>query len=123
MIEKFISRKDINGVQLKEGDIVAECKVGEEIWDGEGIVISRPLGVVVIYDTKPIPNQSITEENIYNLKQIRTGSVQITDKAKIFVKTLADKNGIVSLHLSKYDGDFYNWNNVEKVGSVYDLPL
>ena len=114
MIEKFIGRKDINGVQLKEGDIVAECKVGEEIWDGEGIVISRPLGVVVIYDAKPIPDQSITEDNIYNLKQIRTGSVQITDKAKIFVKTLADKNGIVSLHLSRYDGNFYNWDNVEK---------
>lgn len=40
-MKELISRKDINGVQLKEGDIVAEGKVGEEIWEGKAIIKTR----------------------------------------------------------------------------------
>lgn len=98
----FTSVLDVNGIRLKSGDIVAEGKVGVSIWDGTAVVLRRPLGVVEIGETRD------------NLIPIRTGSVLYTDDE--------DGGRIQKLYLSRHDGWFTAWDNVEKVGSVDTLP-
>ena len=123
MSKEITNRKDIHGNYLKEGDIVAEGILGEEIWNGEGILISRPLGIVKVYknprSTAMIPPE---ETDCYNVEQIRTGKVKITDKAEEWTKNkLFSKEGISDIHISRYDGRFYNWEKIEIIGSIYDL--
>lgn len=121
-MKELISRKDINGVQLKEGDIIAEGKVGEEIWEGKAIIKTRPLGVVITYREPDLSTQySPSENNMYNVQRLRKGEVEYTDKADNFLtKGGKIKSGIINI--STYDGDFYAWDDIEKIGSIYDLP-
>lgn len=122
MNKELTNRKDIHGNYLKEGDIVAEGILGEEIWDGDGILISRPLGIVKVYNsprsTAMIPSE---ETDCYNIEQIRKGKVQMTDKAEEWAKKKLFLNGFCDIHISRYDGRFYNWDKVEIIGSIYDL--
>lgn len=123
MSKELTNRKDIHGNYLKEGDIIAEGILGEEIWDGDGILISRPLGIVRVYSnqrsTAMIPPE---ETDCYNIEQIRVGKVQMTDKAEEWAKKkLFSEEGFCNIHISRYDGKFYNWDKVEVIGSIYDL--
>lgn len=123
-MKEIINRKDINGIQLMEGDIVAECKKMQSIWDGRAIVVERPIGVVRVYKNPKFRSfdNSPEETDAYNIFQIRTGLVRITSKAQDWVRDrLAHDGKYVDLHLSTYDGRFYNWDNIEKIGSIYDL--
>lgn len=116
---KKINRKDINGIQLFEGDIIAEGKVGEKIWDEQAIVLTRPLGMVQTYNASPTSLLPPEETDCYNIIQIRKGIIQLAENATDWAK---DHIGEISdLHLSRYDGRFYNWDNIEKIGSVYDF--
>lgn len=117
-MKELISRKDINGVQLKEGDIIAEGKVGEEIWSGQAIIKSRPLGVVVVYNHPQfIKHFEPNETNLYNIKSLRGGVVEFTDKALPYFDI--SKTG--PLYISSYDGKFTAWDDIEKIGSIYDF--
>lgn len=109
---------------MKDGDIVAECAIGDIIWNGKGIVKERPLGLVKVFKTSICSSLIEPEEtDCYNVVQIREGRVKLTDEADSWMKnSLSDNDKYVSLHISRYDGSFYAWDNIERVGSVYDLP-
>ena len=121
-----IQRYDVNGVQLQEGDIVACGKVGKNIWDGTATILRRPIGIVYFPKEHPVywDDLCIVEENdCYNVKEIRPGeAVAIKGKAEDWMlKNLCDENGRCYFHLSTYDGDFYGWDSIEKIGSIYDF--
>ena len=117
-MKELIPRKYKNGIQLKEGDIIAESEIGKSIWDGQAIITSRPLGIVVVYHHPQLKEDIEPEEtDSYNIKEIRCGTVKFTDKAKEWMKERLNGN----LYLSKYDGKFYAWDNIEVIGNIYDL--
>lgn len=120
-MKKMINRKDIYGVQLYEGDIVAESTVGKKIWGGKGIVKARPLGLVVTYPSMNA-NPEITPEETdrYNIMQIRKGFVELTDES---LPWLNDGDGTCELNITRFDGGFSAWDNIEKIGSVYELDI
>ena len=114
-----IARKDIHGTPLEEGDIIAEGKLNELIWEGQAKIIQRPLGVINVYKNAVTKGLTMPEEtDFYNVTQIRHGLVELTDSAQDFLKANANKFGIMKLHLSRYDGKFYGWENIEKISSV-----
>lgn len=118
-----IARVDRNGTPLTDGDIVAECTLGEVIWNGEAKVVQRPLGIVTVYHKPLLKCATMPEEtDFYNVQEIRPGRVELDDNAREFLRKNADKHGFMGLHLSRYDGKFYAWDNIEIVGSVYDFP-
>ena len=118
-MKKYINRTDVNGVRLCEGDIIAESKKGKVIWDGKGVIKERPLGVVVTYpDMNAKPLYSPEETDKYNITQIRCGVVELTDKSSDWMN---DGDDTCKLHLSRYDGAFYAWDDIERIGSVYDI--
>lgn len=122
MSKELTNRKDIHGNYLKEGDIIAEGILGEEIWDGDGILISRPLGIVRVYNSQKSTAMIHPEEtDCYNIEQIRVGIVQMTDKVEEWAKNKLFSNGFCDIHISRYDGRFYGWDKVEIIGSIYDL--
>ena len=117
-MKEFISRKDIHGVTLQEGDIVAEGIVGEKIWDGKAILIKRPIGYVTVYHPQRHTGAICPEEtDCYNITPLLPGRVSLTDIADPWMKKRLDS----SIHLSRYDGRFYAWDNIEIIGSLYDL--
>ena len=86
--------------------------------DGQAIITSRPLGIVVVYHRPQLKEDIEPEEtDSYNIKEIRCGTVKFTDKAKEWMKERLNGN----LYLSKYDGKFYAWDNIEVIGNIYDL--
>lgn len=115
-------KKDINGVDIKEGDIVAEGIKGKEIWDGKAILVERPLGVVVVYNESRLTSKIDPEDgDFFNVIEIRHGSVRITDKAEGY---LGNHSGsYTKIYLSRYDGVFYGWDNVEVIGNVSSLDI
>lgn len=119
-----IPRKDINGISLMDGDIVAECSVGDVIWGGEGTIVKRPLGIVVVSHRPESSEHFVAEENdYYNVMQIRTGAVEINENSKAWMKnrSMIDKETgkmYIDLHISRYDGAFYAWDNIEKIYNV-----
>ena len=120
---------DKYGFQVHEGDIVIQGHPGKVIWSGDGEIVECPVGIVRIGDLKikmPVfgsdDDPEITER--YNVIQIRPGIVKLNpDTKKEFLKQY-EKDGewYSSLHLSKYDGDFYGWDDITIIGSIYDIP-
>ena len=92
---------DKNGVELHNGDIVAESEVGKIIWDGWCRIVERPLGRVKVYKDGKV--------NIFSYKP---GKVEaIIDIPNEFIKNSVENDG--RLYLSTYDGVFFKWDNIE----------
>ena len=53
--------------------------------------------------------------------QIKRGVVKLTDKAEEFLRKNSDSDGFMDIHISRHDGNFYAWDNIEIIGSVYDM--
>lgn len=122
-----IARYDVNGVQFLDGDIIAEGKRKEYIWGGQAIILSRPLAIIRI---KEVSN-SIINIIPYDIVQIRSGIVQLTDKASDMLKTsdrcfdidkmLIDFTRLSDLSKSHMLEEF--WNNVERIGNIYEMDI
>lgn len=82
-----------------------------------------PLGIVVIYKERDSSRILEPEEtDCYNIHQIRPGRVYLTDKADEWMtESLSVDGKTTSLHLSRYDGRFYAWDDIELITSVNDL--
>ena len=120
---KELARKDRNGILLKEGDIVAEGKVGDVVWDGKGVIEKRPLGVVKVYlNVNPSSSLPPEETDCYNVSHLRAGIVKLTDKADPWMESHLGKDGLSDVYMSCYDGRFYAWDDIEIIGSIYDFP-
>lgn len=117
---KYIPEYDRNGVHLKEGDIVANCKVGDLIWDGDAQVIKRPLGVITIL--QPMPDQlGVEVADCYNILPIRAGIVKILNKERLKHLQPFTDDDCCTLYMSKIEADYYNWGNIEVIGTVNDF--
>lgn len=117
---KYIPEYDRNGVHLKEGDIVANCKVGDLIWDGNAQVIKRPLGVITI--SQPMPDQlGVEVADCYNILPIRAGIVKILNKERLKHLQPFTDDDCCTLYMSKIEADYYNWGNIEVIGTVNDF--
>lgn len=114
-MKEIINRKDRKGIQLREGDIVAESTVGEIIWDGKAKIEMRPLGFVTVYHQND--ESSLEENDFYNIEPLRVGRVKLLDEKN----TEGLDNRYTDIHIRRYDGVFYAWDNIERIGSVYDL--
>ena len=122
---KTTIRKDINGKELQVGDIVAECKIGQKIWNDGAVIVKRPLGVVVSVPIKMTSIQQPEETDFYNIQPIRKGLVVLTDNADEFLQLYAKENEYdmptMELNISRYDGNFYAWDDIEIIGTVNDF--
>lgn len=118
---RHIPEYDRNGVHLKEGDIIAKRKIGDLIWNGNAKVIKRPLGIVTICD--PTPDElGVEVGDCYNIIPIRTGLAKILNKENLkHLQPFMDGNDCCTFYVGKIETDYYDWDNVEVVGSVYDL--
>jgi hypothetical protein len=122
-MKETTNRKDRNDKRLNEGDIVAEGILGETIWDGKAIVEERPLGIVRIYHHPKVSSSLPPEEtDCYNIEPLRVGKVRLTSLAdQWMINNLAEGTWYSELNISRYDGCFYAWDNIEVIGSIYDL--
>ena len=116
-----------DGTPVMEGDIVAEGHVNDIIWDGKAIITRRPLGVVVVTPRKKLTltNTILDKTEFYNVEQIRVGKAEFTNKGEEWfgkmIEDVPEEQRYQDLHLSSWDGGFYGWDNIEKVGSIYDF--
>lgn len=119
---------DKYGFQVHEGDIVIQGHPGQVIWQGDGEVMECPVGVVCTAGLKiKMPTVGDFEPEIterYTVKQLRQGIVKLNPDTKHEFLKEYEKDGewYSSLHLSKYDGDFYGWDDITIIGSIYDIP-
>lgn len=116
-MKELIPQYDINKIQLCEGDIVAEGKIGETIWDGQGIIKKRPLGVVVVYDD----HSELETSLYYNVCMLCNGIAELTESDGKHLINAADSQKLIEFSLSHHDHIFRGWDDIEKIGSVYDL--
>lgn len=115
-MKELIPHCDIHSVQLHEGDIVAEGKLGELIWDGQGIIKRRPLGVV-IYNH---PSKS-KDDPWYNVYALRNGVAELTDSTKGPLMTTCTSQKLIEFSISHHDHIFQAWDDIEIIGTIYDL--
>lgn len=127
-MKELIPKYDIHGVQLHEGDIVAEGKLGESIWDGQGIIRERPLGVVIYKRHSNLKNGSL--DNIdtlrngtswYNVYELRNGVAELTDSAKGPLMTTYTSQKMIEFTISHHDHIFQAWDDIEIIGTIYEL--
>ena len=97
-----------NNIQIFKGDIVAESIAGEVIWDGEGVIVECPLGVVVWQDFT------------YNVLPVKKGRVKLKEGCKPY---LDDGNGFAELNITRYDGQFYKWDYLDVIGNIYENSI
>lgn len=58
----------------------------------------------------------------YNVLPIRAGIVKILNKERLkHLQPFMDGNDCCTFCVGKIEADYYDWDNVEVVGSVYDL--
>ena len=97
---------DKNGRKIVVGDIIAQCLVGDIIWEGDGIITSRPFGIVIRCGKK------------LDVIQLRTGSVRL----KVGCKMAEGYGEYSPISLDSYDGEF-QWEkakNIEVIGDIND---
>lgn len=113
--------KDIHNRELKDGDIVAEGKVGDLIWEDKAKIIKRPIGIFNVFKN-PKTYRELEPEctDFYNIRLIREGLVELLDR-EAFIKMLGKDTQYMNLYLSTYDGNFYAWDNIEIIGNVNDF--
>lgn len=128
MVKELIPKYDIHGVQLHEGDIVAEGKLGELIWDGQGIIRERPLGVVIYKWHSNLKNGSLdTIDTLrngtswYNVCELRNGIAELTDVAGEHLMKSATSQKMIEFTISHHDHLFQAWDDIEIIGSIYEL--
>jgi len=97
-----------NNIKIFKGDIVAESVAGEVIWDGEGVIVECPLGVVVWQDFT------------YNVLPVKKGKVKLKEGCK---QHLDDINGFAELNISRHDGQFYKWDYLDVIGNIYENSI
>ena len=94
---------DKNGIELKDGDLVAEAEVGKVIWDGWCKIVERPLGRVKVY-----------KDGSVNILSYKPGKViALEDIPNELIKNYVETDG--RLYLSTYDGIFFKWDAIEKI--------
>ena len=92
---------DKNGIELHDGDIVAESEVGKLIWDDTCQIIKQPLGKVKIYDDGRV-----------NIILYEPGKIKaIKDISYEPMKKYIEDDG--RLYLDNYDGIFLGWNDIQ----------
>ena len=119
--KQYIGKKDINMKEISVGDICAEGKVGEIIWQGCGKVIEKPFGIVYCVkasDARRNPTKNRVDG--YNILQLGYGKVEILSS----MPSLKYKTGqiINDFGLSTWDGNFYGWDSLEIIGH-YNFQL
>lgn len=121
---QLIGMNDINGVALRVGDIVAVGRVGDKIWKDSAVIIKCPLGVI---EKKEYPRTIIAQSyldlaDLYSINPIRTGSYMPCEDNENYQKFLKYDTGH-KLYLGLYDEDFYDWEDLRKIGNVNELDL
>lgn len=114
--------KDKNGVTLCAGDIIAEGTLGEDIWEGAGKIIRRPLGIVWAENT--LTKKRFDEDRLYGVFEIATGSVLIDKdipEHHPLYPTYSKGQKIFPFHLSNEYNEYLSWDDCELIGSVLDL--
>jgi len=101
--KKMVESKDKNGVLIYEGDIIAECTIGQDIWESFGTpatVEITPKGVVV------------WSGFFWNVEPVSVGMVKFKNE---------DRTS--ELYISRYDG-LFDWDNTifEIIGNIFETP-
>lgn len=113
---------DKNRVPLHTGDIVAEGILGEDIWEGAGKIIRRPLGIIWAKNT--LTKKNFDEDKLYGVFEIATGSVLINKNIPEYhplYPSYSKGQQVFPLHLSNDYNQYLSWNDCELIGSVLDL--
>lgn len=116
-----------DGTPVMEGDIIAEGNINDIIWEGKAIVTRRPLGIVVTKQRKKLSmhNTILDKAEFYNVEEIRVGKAEFINEDEEWfnkmIKDVPEEQRYQDLHLSTWDGGFYGWNDIEKIGSIYDF--
>ena len=94
---------DKNGIELRDGDIVAESEVGKVIWDGHCRIIEVPLGKVKIYEDGKV--------NVFSYKPGRVEELIPYDYDKMREYVRNDGR----LYFSTWDGVCTAWDDITVV--------
>lgn len=106
---------DCEGHILNEGDVVAEGKVGDLIWDGQAKIVKPVLAIVV---AKPGDGDYCDIDDI-NLVQLESGEAILTSDAAQSLWNQAGDNGEVILYLNTYDGQYNFEIQDNKIKGIY----
>lgn len=107
-----IVRYDRNGIKISNGDVIAEGKKGDMIWDGQAIIVFRPLAIVKV------------KEDHCDIIPFRSGIAKLTEKADDVLK-----NSVIEIDscIVKYEfselSDKKFWGNVEVLSNINLFPL
>lgn len=95
---------DCEGYSLNEGDVVAEGKTGDLIWDGQAKISVPVLAHIVVNDGGPFTEMCDIADA--NLVQLESGEAILTENAAPELWNMAGPNGEVVLYLNTYDGQY-----------------
>lgn len=95
--------KDKNGKIIVVGDVIHEGTIGKKIWDGTGVIVDRPYGVVIRKGKRKL-----------NVRQLHQGRVKVTKKCKLY----NIYGEYCPVNLSRYDGQFEWPEDIEVCGHI-----